>query len=819
MTLFLKPPVSTAVPSHRLLNPEALSVVSLPRAADGAIALAWIALALTLVFLVRQRRDLPYPGVFLLLSASLLGVGLAHGLEAWATSHAAIQVTGSVKALAAALSLVTAVALIRVVPRALQLDRPADLRRAKESLEERVVGRTADLEAANLRLRREISERERAETEVIRLNHLLQHRVNELQALFEALPVGVGITEDRECRVIRTNLALARMLGLPQGVNASLTAPTPEKPVNFRVLQQGQPLTNDQLPMQVCARHGRPVLDFEETIERSDGVVLEVLANAVPVTAATGELIGCVATFQDVTVLKAALSANTRYAAIMASAEDAIIGKTLEGMVTDWNHAAETMFGYPAAEVIGRPMMRLLPEDRRSEEIAALQQVARGERVPAFETVRRCSDGRLVDVSIIMSPIRDQAGRIVGAAVSARDITDRKVAERQRHDLDRKIQETQKLESLGVLAGGIAHDFNNLLTGILGNAALARDELSPTSEIQHFLRQIDKSARRAADLCKQMLAYSGRGRFVVQSLDLNQVVTETSNLLLISISKHCVLRFNLAPTLPAITGDATQIRQVVLNLVVNASEAIGDRSGVIALATGVIPLDRDYLRSLSHDSGLEPGPHVFFEVSDNGCGMDPATRERIFDPFFTTKFTGRGLGLAAVLGIVRGHHGGLKVYSEPDRGTTFKVFFPISGVDAEKPRSPDDGKPPERGTGHILVVDDEETVRSVATRMLRQLGYSTEAAPDGREAVEMYRADPSRFRVVLLDLTMPHLDGEETFRQLRHLNPGVRVVLMSGFNEQDAVSRFTGKGLAGFVQKPFDLASLASGIRAVTLAS
>jgi two-component system, cell cycle sensor histidine kinase and response regulator CckA len=260
------------------------------------------------------------------------------------------------------------------------------------------------------------------------------------------------------------------------------------------------------------------------------------------------------------------------------------------------------------------------------------------------------------------------------------------------------------------------------------------------------------------------------------------------------------------------------MRQIIMNLVINASEAIGERSGVIALATGVVRVDPDYLGTVVHADGIVPGDYVFLEVSDNGSGMDAATLGRIFDPFFTTKFTGRGLGLAAVIGIIRGHQGGLKVYSEPGRGSTFKILLPCAAAGSE-PAGPsvparDTGW---RGTGTVLVVDDEETVRTVSARILESIGFSVVLAADGREGLEKYRAEPARYALVLLDLTMPHLDGEETFRQLRHLNPGVKVVLMSGFNRQEAVSRFTGKGLAGFVQKPFSVDGIITAVREVLL--
>ena len=419
----------------------------------------------------------------------------------------------------------------------------------------------------------------------------------------------------------------------------------------------------------------------------------------------------------------------------------------------------------------------------------------------------RYPDGKIAWLRGDSMPERASNGHILWHGF----ITD--ITERRR--IETKLVESAKLESLGVLAGGIAHDFNNLLTGILGNASLARQELPPTSLGQPMLEQIEKAAHRAADLCKQMLAYSGKGRFVIQRLNLNKLIEDTTHLLHISIAKNCVLRFNLAHDLPAISADATQMRQVIMNLVINASEAIASRSGVLALTTGVARVDPEYLRGFRPDASPTPGDYVFIEVSDNGCGMDAATLSNIFDPFFTTKFAGRGLGLAAVLGIVRGHKGGLKVYSEPGKGTTFKLFFPVASGQAEDSGNPFPDPTVFHGSGTVLVVDDEETVRTVAARMLERLGYAVVLASDGREGMQKFRLDPARFTFVLLDLTMPHLDGEETFRQMRMLHPGVRVILTSGFNRQEAVNRFTGKGLAGFIQKPFELATLTDVVRSV----
>ncbi len=395
------------------------------------------------------------------------------------------------------------------------------------------------------------------------------------------------------------------------------------------------------------------------------------------------------------------------------------------------------------------------------------------------------------------------------------DITERKRAEDEREQLDRKVQETQKLESLGVLAGGIAHDFNNLLTTILGNASLAEMELPPGSPTQECLTQITEASLRAADLCKQMLAYSGRGRFVVQKIDLGELVEQTAQMLQISISKKAVLRFRLEKGMPPVEVDATQIRQVIMNLVINASEAIGDKSGVISLSTGLTRVDRAYFAGTLMDPDLPEGEYVFLEVSDSGSGMSAETQAKIFDPFFTTKFTGRGLGLAAVLGIVRGHKGAMKVYSEVGRGTTFKLLFPAASGVGEISVSRPPAAEAWRSEGTVLVVDDEETMRSTVARMLRHFGIEPVLVSDGREAVEVFRADPKRFALVLLDLTMPHMDGEQTFTELRRILPAVRVVLMSGFNAQEAMVRFTGKGLASFLQKPFRFEALRSVLQSV----
>ena len=407
-------------------------------------------------------------------------------------------------------------------------------------------------------------------------------------------------------------------------------------------------------------------------------------------------------------------------------------------------------------------------------------------------------------------PLRDKEDRIVGMLGTYEDITDSKRAEQERGKLEAQIQQAQKLESLGVLAGGIAHDFNNLLMGVLGHASLALMELSPVSPARDSLQQIETAAIRAAELCKQMLAYSGKGRFVVQPLNLNELVEEMAHLLQVSISKKVVLKYHFAPNLPHIDADATQMRQIIMNLITNASDAIGDLSGVVTISTGAMECDSAYLAKSYLNDNRPPGLYVYLEVADTGSGMDASTLGRIFDPFFSTKFAGRGLGLSAVLGIVRGHKGAIRVYSEPRRGSTFKVLFPCSETMSLPAAAEKFDIRNVHGHGTILIVDDEETIRAVGKSMLEKVGFKVLTACDGREGVEVFAQHADEICAVLLDMTMPHLNGEEAFREMRRIRADVRVILSSGYNEVDATGRFAGKGLAGFIQKPYPIEALVS---------
>lgn len=418
----------------------------------------------------------------------------------------------------------------------------------------------------------------------------------------------------------------------------------------------------------------------------------------------------------------------------------------------------------------------------------------------------------------------EQAEILALYAATVAHLCSSKMAEQKRLNLERQVQHAQKLESLGVLAGGIAHDFNNILMAVLGYADLALQDLSQMHPAHASVSEIEKGAKRAAQLAKQMLAYSGKGRFIIDKIDLSGLMDDIAHLLRTSIARTITLNMSLDRSLPKIEADAAQMQQVVMNLITNAAEAIGDTVGSISLSTGQIPCAEEYLaQSLiapsSHDNAPPPGQYVYFEVSDTGCGMDEDTTSRIFEPFFTTKFTGRGLGMAAVLGIVRSHKGAIMLDTTPGTGTTFRILFPAVKTKGEPEvvQKSDEPKPAEvtPRSATILVVDDEEVLRKLTKTVLERQGFKVLTAADGYEGVQAFREHAEEIDCVLLDLTMPNMDGELCFAELRRIRSDVKVILSSGYSEQEATQRFIGKDLAGFIQKPYQPGALNARIHEV----
>ena len=549
--------------------------------------------------------------------------------------------------------------------------------------------------------------------------------------------------------------------------------------------------------------HGSCVL---ETLHlRGDGSVVPVEFSANRFVHAGHEYV--TGYIRDISARKAAESALSRAALLLSRMRDAVFCTELDGTLTFWNEGAEHLFGWPAGDLLGRPLVTRYPPELAAEIHVRLAAAATGEDwTTQWLDYRR--DGSRVWIELSIARFLDSSGRPAGLLGLARDITERRRAEEDRIALERRLQETQKLESLGVLAGGIAHDFNNLLTGILGNASLAKLDLPPTSPLSTSICNIETAALRAADLCHQMLAYAGKARFAVAPVDLGRLVEESTRLLQLSLSKKATLDLDLAAGLPKVLADATQLRQVVMNLVINAAEALGPQPGSITVSTCRTSVTPERL-ARCHTAGDHPGgDSLELRVVDTGCGMTHETVARIFDPFFTTKFTGRGLGLSAVLGIVRGHRGALEVTSIPGHGSTFAILLPAIATPAVPPATPASAAQPWQGGGTILVADDEEPVRDVLANMLERLGFSSVTAADGVEALVCFRAEPDRFAAVLLDLSMPRCDGMETLHEIRRIRPETPVLLISGHGSGELLEQFAKERLAGIVQKPFTTPSL-----------
>ena len=412
----------------------------------------------------------------------------------------------------------------------------------------------------------------------------------------------------------------------------------------------------------------------------------------------------------------------------------------------------------------------------------------------------------------VLDPVTGQVVAILGAAC---DITIRKRQEEERQTIQRQLQQTQKLESLGVLAGGIAHDFNNLLVAILGNASLALQDIDATSPAHLSLIQIELAAQRAADLTRQLLAYAGKGRFVVEPLDMNQVINDMLHLLQSVIPKHVSLQVALAPQLSPVIADTTQMQQVLMNLVVNAAEATPHTGGNVRISTSEVDGSSPYVSQAHLIPPDAVTRYVCIEVRDNGEGMDAATIARIFEPFFTTKFTGRGLGLSAVLGIMRGHNGAVGIESVPGFGSVFRILLPVAVSSSFATKNNTLNKAPAswHATGHILVIDDEAEVRTVTGRMIKRFGFLPLLAENGAHGLTVAAAHNGNLSVALIDMTMPHMDGRETFGRLRAMLPDLPVLLISGYNEQSVTDLLAGQHRVKFLQKPFTAAELLARIR------
>ncbi len=550
---------------------------------------------------------------------------------------------------------------------------------------------------------------------------------------------------------------------------------------------------------------------------RKDDTMIDILLSSAPLVA--GDLSrGVTFTALDITERRrgedALRASEKKYRQLIEMLQEGIWAIDTDARTTFVNQRMAEMLGYTVEEMLGKHLFSFM-DDSGVEECKRLLDRRFGgiEEQHDFEFLRK--DGERVFARIETAPITDENGVIVGAIAGVQDQTESRLVEDERKLFEARIRESQKLESLGMLAGGVAHDFNNILLAIQGNLEFAVASLPPEAPARESLAEVERAAKRAADMCRQLLAYSGKGRFAVGSLSLSRAIVETAQMLAVSISKKAELRFDLASDLPLIEADETQIRQIIMNLIINASEALGEESGAIAVSAGTMECDRAYLNGMINGERLPEGRYVSLEVSDTGCGMDEETRRKIFDPFFTTKSMGRGLGLSVILGIVRGHGGAIGIRSEQGKGTAFRLVFPASASTVEHVEECSAPVAGWHGSGTVLLVDDEEMVRAVAKRMLEHLGFSVLLASDGVEAIEVFRAHLGKIPMVILDLTMPRMDGIETLAALRGISGDVKVMLSSGYSEHEISKRFAGKGFSGFIEKPYRISELGDKLRDV----
>ncbi|HYG74880.1 MAG TPA: PAS domain S-box protein [Planctomycetota bacterium] len=591
----------------------------------------------------------------------------------------------------------------------------------------------------------------------------------------------------------------------------------------------GRPFTDFETPEQAA----RDMLEFErikrgerciryETVHlRKDGTPVYMSYNAIASYDAAGNVIGTAGTASDITRQKLAQerlrAGDERLRLALSAAGMGSWDVNLSNFETTWDEGSCRIFGFPGPEYTGTQdffMQHIHPDDLPRMQQKFQEVIEKGEIFNVeFRFIR--SDGTLRWVNGFGRTLPDSAGKIQHLFGVNVDITERKLREEEQRRMEQQVQHVQRLESLGIVAGGIAHDFNNLLVGILGNSDLALRDLTPGTPLFERLDDIRSTSQRAAELTRQMLAYSGHGQFVLEPFSLNDLLKQMSQLLQASISKKASLSFRFGESLARIFADVSQIRQIVVNLVTNASEALGESSGSIVVSTGTLKARTEDLYSPFLAAELPAGEYVFLEVTDTGSGMDEATLNRAFEPFFSTRFTGRGLGLAAVLGIVRGHKGSIQVRSRPGQGSTFKVLFPATTRETPEPRRPE---PMQAGqaaasAATILLVDDEEVMRKVVKLGLEQFGYTVLTAGNGSEGVELFSRHSDQIDLVILDLTMPVMSGEEAYTRMRQIRPNLRAVLTSGYAEQDATSQFEGHNLAGFIQKPFRIETLAAKVR------
>jgi PAS domain S-box-containing protein len=633
---------------------------------------------------------------------------------------------------------------------------------------------------------KDISERKKAESEQAKLAAIVE---NSNDAIYSRTLDGT---------ILSWNAGAERMLGYTAaemiGNSTEVTRP-PNQP--SRLLKVNADLLLGGLVVNELVR------------KTKDGRIITVRSSHSPLSDSNNNVIGVSSILQDITERKKAEIVLSQFKAIVDTSEDAIISKTMDGIIRSWNPGAEKLFGFTAKEAIGNSMQLIIPTDRLNEESEILAQLSKGKKVEHFETVRRHKGGHLIDISATISPIMNEDGGVTGASKIARDITARKQSETVRASLEAQLRESQKMEAIGTLAGGIAHDFNNIVATILGNAELAFEDANTNPRAtQESIEEIRKAGRRARDLVAQILSFSRRQPTERKTIELVPVINESARLLRATIPPRISIAVHCESHAPAVLADAGQIQQIVMNLATNAMHAIPG-NGRINFRLDTVLLDaalvntHTQLRAL-HDR--HPGRTIRLAVSDTGSGMDSGTVDKIFEPFFTTKPVGEGtgLGLSVAYGIVQTHEGAITVESAPGKGTTFTIYLPIAEATSAVPAVEAGAAPTgsRQGTNlHVLYLDDDEALVYLVKRLLERRCYRVSDFTDQSAALAAFRANPATFDLVLSDYNMPGMSGLDVAREVRAIRADVPVAVTSGFIDEKLKSQAKDAGVRELIFK------------------
>ena len=770
-------------------------VIWLNAVSDALIALAYYTIPLTLVYFVRRRRDLAFHWMFLCFALFIVACGTTHVIELWTIWHPAYWLAGVIKAFTAAVSITTAIALIPLVPQALALPSPEALRRANlalqeaqgalrktnEELERRVAERTTSLAATNAALR-ESEQRLRQLTEniseVFWMRDLAQNQVLYVSPAYETL-------WGRTCR---------SLYDCPQSW-----------------LEAIHPEDRERVQQAALARRAEGIYDEEFRIVRPDGTMRWVRDRAFPVRDSAGLADQVVGVARDVTVHKEAEAeklhrSETHFRLLIEHASDLITVLNLKGLIRFQSPSLERVLGYVPAKLLGRSVFEFLhPEDLQQARTSFERALSEPSATVSLECRFRHQNGRW--------RMLQSTGRALPAAggedlmvLNSRDVTEQK-------QLEAQLRQSQKMEAVGQLAGGVAHDFNNLLSVIIGHSGLLEMSLPRDQQVWESVTEIGRAAERAAALTRQLLAFSRQQVLEFQVLDLNAIVAAAEKMLRRLIGEDVHLTTSLQPDLGRVRADPGQIDQVLLNLAVNARDAM-PKGGTLSFGTRNIELDPTY--GSAHPE-LPPGRYVLMAITDTGCGMTPQTQARIFEPFFTTKGFGQGtgLGLSVVHGIVEQCGGYVEVYSVPERGTTFKIYLPVSEEPASKTSEGVHAKSPQGHGETVLLVEDETPVRNVTLLLLESLGYRVLEAASAEEALCLVETGQNKFELLMTDVIMPGRSGLELAEALRSRDPGLKVLFQSGYTGEAMLRHGIVKPEMAFLKKPFALDTLAKKVREV----